>query len=199
MDKFLIALGLLIICSAPACASELLGKISTDPTALISDVVATAPVITNTAGMAPSSKTATIESAPGESAEVAGRKIAEAPAKVEKAVKVLGQKIFADNSLVKDEQGRIWLIQGKLKKPIHDLAELAKYHGRPLRSAKAGDLSPYQAREHLAGDLIRQKNSVKVYALKKEGKRHVLNLAELARDYFGLTIYNLEPEAMKDY
>ena len=50
MDNFLIILGLLIICSVPVHASELLGKISTVPNAVVAEIATTTSVIANSGG-----------------------------------------------------------------------------------------------------------------------------------------------------
>lgn len=212
MDNALIMLGLLmIICSTPVQASELLGKISTDPAALVGGITSTVPSASLPAGSASAGDdiacgTLGFGRCPALAAPVAKKNEAvatpkgtAAPAAAGKKIGVLGRKVFADNSLVRDEHGRIWLIQGTAKKPIRNLVELAKYRGLALNQAKTDELRQLQTREHLAGELIRRKNDVKIFALKKEGKHHVLNLAELARDYFGLTIYNLEQEEMQLY
>jgi hypothetical protein len=197
MGNFLIVLGFLMICSAPfsVYASELLGRISTDPAAntgaVISVPEAPSPVVTATGNGGPS-----VPVIPSRAADTLTDK---EPAPTEKTVKILGQKIYPDACLVRDEEGRIFFIQGKVKLPIRNMLELEKYRGQAILRGTADDLSQYRTREHLDGDLIRQKNDVKVYALKKGIKYHVLNLVELAKHYFGLPIYNLEPEEMKKY
>jgi hypothetical protein len=201
MGNFLIVLGFLIICSAPLSvyASELLGRISTMPTVNTepaSEVPEAANPVTTVAA---NSRTSGSASAPVNTGRPAGAEIVEPPVLTEKSTKVLGQKIYPDDSLVKDETGRIFLLQGLAKKPIRTLLELEKYRRQAIYQASSDDLSRYQTLEHLAGDLIRQKNDVKVYVLKKGPKHHILNLLELAKGYFGLPIHNLEPDEMEKY
>jgi hypothetical protein len=198
MGNFLIILGFMIIISAPLSvyASELLGRISTVPLENIEAVAdvppAVRPVTTNTgAGSAAAN--------PGIPGPPPPDLTAEQPAPTEKTTKILGQKIYPDDSLVRDGEGRIFLIQGQVKKPVRNLDELGKYRGQTILRVDSASLGQYQTREHLTGELIRQKNDVKIYALKKGPKYHILNLAELAKYYFGLPIYNLEPEEMKNY
>jgi len=201
MGNFLIVLGFLIICSAPLSvyASELFGRISTVPVSNTETATVvpgtTDPVETaNESAVAAGTATASlIPSRP--SSALTGQQ----PTLTEKTVKVLGQKIYPENSLVRDEAGRIFLIQGQVKKPIRNTLELEKYRGQAILKADADNLSRYQTREHLDGELIRQKNDVKVYALKKGIKYHILNLVLLAKYYFGLPIYNLESDEMKNY
>lgn len=200
LGNFLIILGFIVIISAPLSvfASELLGRISTVPEAKIETII-------DVPSISPPVETV---NARGGSAAVSNPIIPDLPPpgptlelakSIERTDNILGQKIYPDNSLVKDEAGRIYLIRGQAKKPIRNLLELEKYRGQAIFRVATDSLNQYQTREHLAGELIRQKNDVKVYALTKGIKYHVLNLVELARDYFGLPIYNLEPEEMKQY
>jgi hypothetical protein len=197
MGNFLIVLGFIVIISAPfsVYASELLGRISTDPTANTGTVIsvpeAPSPVATAAANGG--------AAVPVISSRAADTLIDKEPAPTEKTAKILGQKIYLDGSLVRDAEGRIFLIQGQAKKPVRNMLELEKYRGQTILLGTADDLSQYRTREHLDGDLIRQKNDVKVYALKKGMKYHILNLVELAKHYFGLPIYNIEPDEMKKY
>ena len=201
MGNFLIVLGFLIIISAPVSvfASELLGRISTDSRANTENVISPPGAVLPTgmgAGSGAVVETVAAAIIPDRQTATQPEPLPSAP---EKIVKVSGQKVYADNSLVRDERGRIYLIQGQVKKPIRTLIDLEKYSGQVIFKTTADDLSLFQTREHLDGELIRQKKEIKVYALKKGLKYHILNLAELARDYFGLPIYNLEAEEMKQY
>jgi hypothetical protein len=200
MGNFLIVIGFLVICSAPLSvyASEIFGRISTVPI-----------VNTQTGSSVPEAVKPVEMAVPGGAAisgptptlfDLATNTGTDQPAvNEETAKKVLGQKLYPENSLVRNEEGRIFLIQNQIKKPIRNKLELEKYRGQAMLKGTAENLSLYQTGEYLDGNLIRQINDVKVYALKSGPKHHILNLAELAKYYFGLPIYNLEPEEMKKY
>jgi len=118
---------------------------------------------------------------------------------VKSEVKVLGISLYPDGTLLRGTDHKIYLIQGRMKKYIANFKELAKFRGQAILPAISEELSQYQTRGHLAGELIRQKGEVKVYEITKVGKHHVLNLAELRAHYFGLEIFNISAEEMMLY
>ncbi len=112
---------------------------------------------------------------------------------------ILGAKIYPDGTLLRGPDKRIYLIKNSAKKYIVDLEELSLYAGRKIISASAEELSCYKNRGHLDGELIRQREKEKVYVIINGAKKHILNLEELRAHYAGLEIFNIEPEEMAEY
>ncbi len=182
-------------------ASEIFGKISTDPNALSTftnnpptpgetneqpNASTVGPEITNQIGGAvilPLNQNAVISKT-------------EEDRTVNSEVKVLGLSLYPDGTLLRGTDHKIYLIQSQMKKYIPNLKELAKFRGRAILPATTEELSQYQARGHLIGELIRQKGEVKVYEITTGGKHHILNLTELREHYFGLEIFNISAEEM---
>jgi hypothetical protein len=119
--------------------------------------------------------------------------------KAEDEVKVLGISHYADGVLLRDRSHKIYFVKGNIKKHITNLEELKKYAGRAIFSASDEELSKYQAREHLDGELIREKASVKIYSIRQGRKQHILNLEELRVKFRGLEIFNISREEMLEY
>lgn len=203
MKKIFSIIFLSIFFASSASASEIFGKISTDPDQNSSDKQndqsspGSAP---NKAAAIPATPTAT------SSKELIKEKIVP-PAQIEPPVgankesvkNILGIKIYPDGTLLRGSDHKIYVIHGQAKKYIVDLQELSKYRGRPILSASEEQLSSYGNRAHLDGELIRQRGDVKVYVIVNGAKKHILNLEELRAHYAGLEIFNIEPEEMRLY
>jgi hypothetical protein len=116
--------------------------------------------------------------------------IGEADKQKEKII-VLGISKYADGTLLKDSLRKIFLIKGAFKKQLANLKELEKYRGRKIYLAAEEELSQYQTRGHLDGELIREKGDVKVYYIEQGKKLHILNLAELRAKFLGREIHNI--------
>jgi hypothetical protein len=112
-------------------------------------------------------------------------------------VKVLGISYYPDNSLLRGSGHHIYIIKGKLKKLIRNLKELQNYRGQPIYEMTDEELSTYQTKTYLDGDLIREKGREKVYVIKNGIKKLILNLNELRLYYSGLRIYDISPEIME--
>ncbi len=112
---------------------------------------------------------------------------------------ILGAKIYPDGTLLRGPDKRIYLIKNGAKKYIVDLEELSLYAGRKIISASVEELSCYKNRGHLDGELIRQRGEEKVYVIVNGAKKHILNLEELRAHYAGLEIFNIESEEMAEY
>lgn len=121
------------------------------------------------------------------------------PKKEEPIKTILGAKIYPDGTLLRGNDGRIFLVKAGAKKYITDLQELSKYRGREIITATNEELSCYGDRAHLEGELIRQRGDVKVYVVVGTAKKHVLNLEELRANYAGQEIFNIFPEEMAAY
>ncbi|MCU0679649.1 MAG: hypothetical protein MUC28_04370, partial [Planctomycetes bacterium] len=114
-------------------------------------------------------------------------------------IKVLGSTYYPDGSLLRGPDKKIYLIEGKAKKHILNLAELQKYRRKTIFNVTDEELFVYQERAHLNGELIREKGTVKVYAIAQSRRRHILNLEELRQYYFGREIFNIIREEMAKY
>jgi hypothetical protein len=221
--KVLLAVVLFSLVSFPAGASEILGQISTNPQAPAGEE-SKLPVEEPTEQ--PTEERVTTPLAPGPATSVGGGAvILPAPAQQSglpaqaggqeaawppanqppgqpasaPGPQVLGEKIYADNALVRGPDKKIYLVKGRAKKYVTNLAELEKYRGRVIATVTAATLASYPDYKPAVGELIRQKGDVKVYAIAKGKKHHILNLEELRARYFGLEIFNLSAEEMALY
>ena len=180
-------------------ASEITGQISTNPN-LPNNIASTAP-IENIPLVNKDEKLITSNNSGG-SGSIFQKSIEKGIADKtveEENVKVLGIKHYPDNSLLRGSDHYIYLISNKIKKPIHNLKELAKYRGQVIYEATDEELSVYQTKEHLDGDLIRIKGAFKIYVIRDGRKQYIKNLEELRRYYFGLEIFNITQEEMDLY
>ena len=114
-------------------------------------------------------------------------------------IKVLGSAYYPNGTLLRGPDKRIYRIEGDVKKYIANLNELAKFRGQAIIDVASDELAPYKTRGYVNGELIREKRTVKVYVIKEGRRRHVLNLDELRKYYFGLEIYNISREEMALY
>ena len=107
---------------------------------------------------------------------------------------VLGFDRLPENTLVRDESGRIYIIKGEIKKVIWDLTELWQYKNQPILDLSDSELSEYSTRRFFDNKLIRENNTNKILALRNGKKQHVKSLAELHNKFFGQKIYNVGKE-----
>ena len=114
-------------------------------------------------------------------------------------IKVLGIGYYPDGSLLRGSDKKIYLIKNGYRKYIANLEELKKYASREIIDVGEEDLKQYEYRPHLDGELIRQIGDVKVYVIENGLIRHIKSLEELRARYFGLEIYNLKEEEMSLY
>ncbi|MFH0951424.1 MAG: lamin tail domain-containing protein [bacterium] len=115
---------------------------------------------------------------------------------------ILGTKVIADGSLVRDDSKRIYVIKDNTKYNIANLVDLAEYKGLAITDVDDADLLAYQTtttKLYANNMLIRSKSDMKVYAIKLGQKRHVLNLEELRKNYLGLPIYNVSDLVISRY
>ena len=180
-------------------ASEIFGRISTDPRAVQGTPASETPAPGGGGG----------GNYPGSASPLASvsRPVKVAPSpdndkpdpeKTEE-VKVLGARHFPDGSLLRGPDKRIYRIEGQVKKYIANLDELKKYRGQKIFNVTADELKEFEAREHLNGELIREIGTLRVYVIKEGRRRHILNLEELRAHYFGLEIHNIRREEMGKY
>ncbi|MCX6796695.1 MAG: hypothetical protein NTW06_04340 [Candidatus Falkowbacteria bacterium] len=182
-------------------ASELTGRISTDPNEL-------ANILNNTSsGQSSSNQNNTTNAANASTDTFLSKQNQEIVAtttkktkqmvikiKTTKKIKVLGISLFPDGSLLRDSYHRIYLIKSGFKKRIFNLQELQKYKGQTIYDVSNEDLSLYQSRGYLDGELIREKGKPQVYVIVNGQRQRILNLAELHQNYRGLEILTINPE-----
>jgi len=200
MKKIILLIILSMLIIPGVSASEIFGQISTNPNAPAGggnnppaiEPVATVPVIISQTG-------AVILPVPNKPADQPGQSQSAEVQPIAPKQEVLGLKVYPDGSLLRGADQKIYLIQGQVKKHIISLEELKKYQGRAILKATAEELSGLESREHLDGELIRQRGDVKVYVIKQGLRQHILNLEELRAHYFGREIFNLSREQMGLY
>lgn len=197
MKKILFIVFLSIFCAYNTAASEIFGRISTNPNDLPSNqnnpplpeepeehqeakkveggAVIILPSQKKTVDQAENSQSKTIK------------------------VRVLGISHYKDGSLLRSHSHKIYIIQGQVKKYIANLKELQEYRGQAINEATDEELSEYQTREHLDGELVREKGDVKVYVIEQGKKRHILQLSEFLTHYAGQDIFNISREEMALY
>ncbi|MFA5248492.1 MAG: hypothetical protein WC415_04690 [Patescibacteria group bacterium] len=124
--------------------------------------------------------------------------------KEENPGQVLGEKIYADGSLLRGSDKKVYLVVGKNLKHIVTLAELRKYAGKKINDVSNSVIKSYGTvavlgeKKYGEGQLIRN-NNVKVYVIVNGKKKHILNLSELAKYYFGKPIYHVSAEDLDLY
>ncbi len=120
---------------------------------------------------------------------------------------VLGEKTYGDGTLLRGSDKKIYIVVGGKLKQIATLKELAKYAGKKIVDVKDSVIASYAKvsggsvlgdKKYGNGQLIRN-NNVKVYVIIDGKKKHILNLAELAKYYFGKPILYVSPEVLASY
>ncbi|HAM88395.1 MAG: hypothetical protein US83_C0004G0011 [Candidatus Falkowbacteria bacterium GW2011_GWC2_38_22] len=115
---------------------------------------------------------------------------------VDANVKVLGIKYYPDHTLLRGSNKRIYIIEGLVKKHIINLDELRKYQGQKIFDVSDADLSLYQTRSYLNGNLIREKMTGKIYVLENQVKKRIFSLSDLRKSYFGQPIFDLDYQGL---
>lgn len=118
---------------------------------------------------------------------------------VDANVKVLGIKYYPDYTLLRGSNKRIYIIEGLVKKHIINLDELRKYQGQKIFDVSDADLSLYQTRSYLNGNLIREKMTGKIYVLENQVKKRIFSLSDLRKNYFGQPIFDLDYQELGLY
>jgi hypothetical protein len=100
--------------------------------------------------------------------------------------KVLGEKKYADSTLLKGTNNRIYVVKGDTLEYVSSLKELAKYRGPVLKVSNdvINSFSPVAvlgAKKYANGTLIKAKGDVKIYVIKDGKKVHIRSLAELRK------------------
>jgi hypothetical protein len=117
---------------------------------------------------------------------------------------VLGEKVFADGTLVRSSDGKTYVVVNEKLKYIASLKELVKYAGKEIIKVDDSIIASFPktavlgVKKYGEGQLIRN-NNVKVYVIINGKKKHILNIPELAKYYFGKPIYHVTTEELADY
>lgn len=116
---------------------------------------------------------------------------------------VLGEKKYADGTLLKGTNNRIYVVIGGKLLYITNFKELAKYHGPILKVSDEvidsfAKLSVLGVKKYADGTLIRAKGDIKVYIIKNGKKVQIKTLTELKK-YKGIIIYTVTPEELNNY
>ncbi len=197
MKIFLVILILFSIISIPVSASEIIGSISTqiNNQNVVGDG---ASEFANEAGQGEvDPPVAVIKN--NTSVYNGGRIIASKQSQNISAVKVLGFSAYPDNTLLRDSCGRIYIIQHQYKKYIHNLRELQNYSGQNIYEVSDDYLQQYQDRQYFSGELIREVGQKKIFFITKGKLKHILNLTELRKNFFGQEIFNVSHQEMQKY
>ena len=201
MKKILFIIIAFLLCFSGTSASEIFGKISTNPSDF--PVNNSDQAQNNDNNPLPPADDDNNNNLPAAGAPMifqnkSGQDEADNISKKED-VKVLGISHYPNKTLIRGRDHRIYIIEDQTKKYIPNLKELRKYTGQVIHDVDSKKLAEYQTRQHLNGDLIREKGTVRVYIIKNSQKKHILSLEELRADYFGQEIYNIRHEEMELY
>ncbi len=214
MKQILTTIVIFLLSVVSAHASEITGKISTDPKALNvqtepgsgtsgdnegSDVKAddAKSKIVSSSGSRLMARKKIIAIATT-SVDVKKPETTDKPAD-KQAVKVLGVRFFPDGSLLRTEDKRIYLIKGGYKKYIASLKELSEFRGQEIISVSQDDLDQYKFQPYGNGELIREIGDGKIYVVEIGKIRLVKNLEELRDNYSGKVVNNITHEEMEAY
>ena len=185
-------------------ASELTGKISTDPQVLANIVNGTNSGQTdNNQGDTNSDQNASSNINPTNQSQGLGsnyqtiRSIASK--KGVKQIKILGISLYPDNSLLRNVDHKIYLVKNGFKRPIVSLKELQRYRGQSIYDVTPAELAYYQTRGHLDGELIKEKGRREIYVIANGKRQRISGPTELRKNYRGREIFNISQEEMNSY
>jgi hypothetical protein len=122
---------------------------------------------------------------------------------------VLGAQTYANGTLLRGSDNRIYVVKGNTLVYIPDLAALRKYVGREILTVDDSVIVNFATinapqgvlgvQVYANGTLLRGADHVMVYVLKNGHKVHILNLSELAAHYFGKPILNVTDDVLAQY
>jgi|GEM_PF-4943371 len=115
---------------------------------------------------------------------------------------VLGVKVYADGTLLRGTNNRIYVVKGNTLQYIPNLKELAKYHGPILKVsdeviASFSQTAVLGVKKYADGTLLKAKGDVKIYFIKNGKKVHIKSLAEL-KQHKGKTL-TVEASELNNY
>ena len=104
----------------------------------------------------------------------------------------LGIETYVDGTLLRDADGKIYLINNGFKIHIPNLKKLQEFAGKIIYDVKNKELENYKNKKYFIGDLIRKQGDIKIFVITDNGLKYILNLEELRLNYFGLEIFNVD-------
>ena len=115
---------------------------------------------------------------------------------------VLGETKYAEGTLLRGTNHRIYVVKGNALLYVSNLKELAKYRGPILKVSddvinSFSQVSVLGAKKYANGTLIKAKGDVKIYVIKDGKKVHIRSLVEL-RQYKGKTL-TVEASELNNY
>jgi hypothetical protein len=119
---------------------------------------------------------------------------------------VLGAKVYADGSLLRGPDGKIYVVVGGTLQHIMNQATLARYVGKKvvhvdatvIASFKQTVSSPVRSYKYYPkGELLRSKDT-KIFVIVDGKKYHIMNLVELSA-YYGRKITNVSDAVIAQY
>ena len=116
---------------------------------------------------------------------------------------VLGEKKFADGTLLRGTDNKIYVVMNNTLGHITSLKELAKYAGKTILKTEDSVIASFSktavlgAKKYANGTLIKAEDDVKIYVIKAGKKVHVKSLAEL-RQLKGKTL-TVEASELNNY
>ncbi|MBU4257130.1 hypothetical protein KKC04_01825 [Patescibacteria group bacterium] len=116
-------------------------------------------------------------------------------------IKVLSIEYYADGSLIRGSDMKVYLIEKQVKRHIANIKALEKFTGQEILnvSDEITDFYPTGLKicaEYQNGDLIRGKD-MRIYVI-KNNKKYYINLEELQK-YAGRKIYNASNQVLNQY
>lgn len=124
--------------------------------------------------------------------------------------RVLGEVVYADGTLLRGSDNRVYVVKGNSLVYIPSLTELLKYVGKEIKKvddsviAEFGNINnPSQGQvlgEQVIGNgtLVRGSN-MKVYVVVNGKKVHIRSLDELSKKYLGKAIMDVSDEVLAQY
>jgi len=117
----------------------------------------------------------------------------------DKEVITLGIGAYADGTLLRGGDNKIYLIAGGFKIYIFNFKKLREFAGQIIYDVDDEELKNYKNKKYFTGNLIRRQGDVKIFVITNSGLKHILNLEELRLNYFGFEIFNVSSLEFKLY
>ncbi|MCK5320314.1 hypothetical protein KAJ61_02920 [Candidatus Parcubacteria bacterium] len=116
-----------------------------------------------------------------------------------KEIIALGISAYADGSLLRGKDGRIYLIDRGFKIYISTLKKLLEFEGQAIYNVDNEELAKYKNKKYFINDLIREQSKTKIFVITNSGLRHILSLQELRLKHFRQEIFNVSRKEMVLY
>ena len=113
-----------------------------------------------------------------------------------KKIIALGISAYADGSLLRSKDGRIYLIDRGLKIYIPTLKKLQEFEGQAIYDVGDEELEKHKNKKYFINDLIREQGKTKIFVITNSRLRHILSLQELRLKHFRQEIFNVSRKEM---